>query len=1289
MPSGPGNIGEYWLPILPSIEGIGPEIDRKLGRAFDGVSKQASNALAEGVRDGVKAAEAAVKKSSDAIAKLRDKEADAAGKVRVAEERLAEVREKGGSTAARAQEAHARALRQQASVLRDVESQTKSLESAQQRLARAQKDAADGPSRASAGSWLDAIKSKAGDAADALQGIGDSAVGGMESSGDGAGSAFVAGFAGQVSKIGGKAGPIGIAITAAAAVALAGGKLIADQVFAGMEQEQQRANIQAKLGVDAATMERIGSAAAAAYTKNFGESVAANMDTARAAIQAGLLDPGASSGQTAAMIAQLSTVADVLGEDIPNVARSASQAIRTGMAPDAVSAFDLIVKGQQAGLNASEDWLDTLNEYSTQFRKLGLDGVEATGLISQMVKGGARDTDVAADALKEFSIRIVDGSEGTVTALTDLGYAGEGAINGIVDRFAQGGPIARDALDEIIDRLRGVQDPLLQGRIAVGLFGTQAEDLGAALNSMDLSTAVGQLGQVEGAAQQAADTVGGTASSSWASMQRTVEVAVDGMQQQLAGVFGPTVADVANTVTAHQDDIIGFFTRVGTVAIEFGASMLDFAGDFTNSFAGVVNAIGDTHGAVTRVSAAIARLTGDTEKADRLDAEADAAFGLADGLYATSDALKGAADKSDDWQSRLEAAGRVAADNARLNQALGNSVLSIPDGKNIIITDNTPETTQRLRDLGIEVEQTPTGLRITATTDEAEAIVNAWRQQQGLEPLPVNVEPKIDPEKARAEFERVFGPLRQQLLGGANGVTPPGPNAPGAAPGASITELLIPQPRAAGGVFAGMQSLPADAMIQPPVTGGVVQWAEAGDPEAFIPINDNPRSKQIWLETGRRLGMLQSFANGGLGDAGGMLPFTEQMRELIFAQFPAVRDIGGYRAPDGYNEHSSGRAADVMIPNYNTPEGIALGNQVANFALSLPGVERIMWRAKLIYRNGKIEDAGGRGSDTANHMDHVHIFANDQAAQATTGAAPNLSGFGSAGGAVPSASMHGMSGAIGSMPGFGGGSSYAPSAGTPGVDPETGESGYYVPDAKDIADKQRRVTEADARVREEEAALRELKADAKESERIRADNQLAKARADADEARAELAEAQRGKFTAGDTADSGSSKGKLDPVGGIVGSFFKETFGFDGSLFPDLSELGVVKMFNAIAGIKYEPQGKGFPWQVGYPGGNGSPWSGDPFGGQPMLTSQAASGLPFGMIPAAIPNAAGVATPNMAPPGTPASGIGTGPAPGPVDNSKHVAVTVNGIDENKVADNVRRQILNVDRLHTYTPPGIG
>lgn len=330
-----------------------------------------------------------------------------------------------------------------------------------------------------------------------------------------AGDSFMSGFGGGIAALGTRAGPIAGGIIAGG---LAGIKVLGPQIRAALDAELSRDVVQARLNVDDAAMARIGEASGKAFVGNFGESIAANMDTATAAIQSGLLNVGSDSRSIQGVIEQLTTVSTLLGEDIPSVARSAGQVVRTGMAKDATEALDLLTVATQDGLNVSGDLLDTFTEYSTQFRKLGLDASDALGLISQAVKNGARDTDVAADALKEFSIRAVDGSEATTEAFTTLGLNADD----MAAKFAAGSGTARDALDQVFDRLRNIKDPVLQSQTAVQLFGTQAEDLGAALNKFDLSTVVQEFGKVEGASQRAADTMSSNVAGEWTTARNTL-----------------------------------------------------------------------------------------------------------------------------------------------------------------------------------------------------------------------------------------------------------------------------------------------------------------------------------------------------------------------------------------------------------------------------------------------------------------------------------------------------------------------------------------------------------------------------------------------------------------------------------------------------------------------------------------------------------------------------------------------------------------------------------------------
>ena len=316
--------------------------------------------------------------------------------------------------------------------------------------------------------------------------------------------------------------PIAGSLLGVAVIGLTAGAALAAAIKEGMEQEKTQDLFQARTGVTEGQARKFGLAAGESYADAFGESVEGNLDTAKFALRNGLLDPAATQRDAEKMINSLDGVATIMEEEIPAVAKAAGQALKTGFAVDAQDAFDLFTKATQLGLNNSEDFLDTVNEYGTQFRKLGLTGAESIGLMSQAVKAGARDTDLAADALKEFSIRAIDGSELSAKAFADLAYEQDGVALSQQDliannekmsegfgalgfnaedmgkKIAGGGEGAREALGQVLDKLRGVTDEQERATLATALFGTQAEDLGDALYAMDLDTAIQSMNDYEG-----------------------------------------------------------------------------------------------------------------------------------------------------------------------------------------------------------------------------------------------------------------------------------------------------------------------------------------------------------------------------------------------------------------------------------------------------------------------------------------------------------------------------------------------------------------------------------------------------------------------------------------------------------------------------------------------------------------------------------------------------------------------------------------------------------------------
>lgn len=399
------------------------------------------------------------------------------------------------------------------------------------------------------------VEADTGEAEQAL----DDVQGKAEESGGAGGKAFLGGFLGGLA-----ATPIVGAVTGLIAD-------IKDGIVSGLDNEVRADEFGAATGLDEVTVGRIGRVAAEAYANNFGDSIRANLDTAAAGIRSGLLDPSGTRRDAQSVVQSLDGVAKILDEDVSRASRSAAQLLRTGLAKDAQGAFDIIVKGQQAGLNVSEDWLDTIDEYSTQFRKLGLDGGATLGLLSQAVKAGARDTDTAADALKEFAIRAVDGSATTKHGFDVIGLSAAE----MSAKIAQGGPIAAEALGQTLDGLRRIEDPALRSQAAVELFGTKAEDLGDALYAMDLSTAAASIGDFAGTAESAVKRLGDNTAGSIASAQRNIEVAADGIKGALAVAFGPQIEKVADDISGNREAVMTFLFDVANGALDMGRNFVE------------------------------------------------------------------------------------------------------------------------------------------------------------------------------------------------------------------------------------------------------------------------------------------------------------------------------------------------------------------------------------------------------------------------------------------------------------------------------------------------------------------------------------------------------------------------------------------------------------------------------------------------------------------------------------------------------------------------------------------
>ena len=165
-------------------------------------------------------------------------------------------------------------------------------------------------------------------------------------------------------------------------------------------------------------------------------------------------------------------------------------------------AFDFIATGSARGLNASGDFLDTINEYSVQFSEAGAEADEFFSLLETGVGGGTfLGTDRVADLFKEFRVRILDGSKATAEGLQLLGFNSADLIR----QLETGGTTVADVFEDVVNRIAGISDPTARMQAGFRLLGTQFEDLGdQATAGLSLSTT--NLEDMAGAAERLNET---------------------------------------------------------------------------------------------------------------------------------------------------------------------------------------------------------------------------------------------------------------------------------------------------------------------------------------------------------------------------------------------------------------------------------------------------------------------------------------------------------------------------------------------------------------------------------------------------------------------------------------------------------------------------------------------------------------------------------------------------------------------------------------------------------------
>lgn len=318
-----------------------------------------------------------------------------------------------------------------------------------------------------------------------------------------------------------KKGALGAAVVAGAVIT----KGIADAI----DQANVTSKLQAQLGASGQDAARYGKIAGTLYSSGVTETFEGAAEAIKTVMQSGIAPPGATNKQLQEIATKASDVASVFDQDLGGVTNAVSQLMRTGLAKSSTQAFDLITKGLTSSANKADDLLDTINEYSVQFKRVGLDGATSLGLISQAVAAGARDSDQVADAIGQFGERALAGGKAVEDAYKSIGLS----ATDMASKIGKGGSSAKDALAQTLNALRGTKDEQVKLNAAAALFGDPANVMGDSLYAMNVASAAASAGFDK--ATGSTDKLGSTIRSG---PSYELQVFTRSMQQGLVRVLG-------------------------------------------------------------------------------------------------------------------------------------------------------------------------------------------------------------------------------------------------------------------------------------------------------------------------------------------------------------------------------------------------------------------------------------------------------------------------------------------------------------------------------------------------------------------------------------------------------------------------------------------------------------------------------------------------------------------------------------------------------------------------------
>lgn len=347
---------------------------------------------------------------------------------------------------------------------------------------------------------------------------------------------------------------LGTVASAGAAVASAvGGAAVATGAFAvnsAVDMDKALNGLAASTGASTDEMEEYETVLKKVYANNYGENFQSIADTMAVVRQqmSGISDTDMQTLTEAAFAFE-----DISGYS-PEESLRAANSLMNQFGVTAEEAYNLMVQGQQQGLDFSGELLDSINEYAPQFKKMGFSAEDMFNIFKSGAESGAFNLDKIGDAVKENAIRVIDLSESTTIAFTALGLD----ASQMASEFGAGGETAEKAFQKVMVGLQSIEDPVKRNQIGTALWGTMWEDLGETviLSSADMTDSFDQTAD---SMKKVQDVKYDDLGSMFEGLKRSVEMLVLPLGEELIPLLSDLIQDALPVIEDVLPDVIDLF----------------------------------------------------------------------------------------------------------------------------------------------------------------------------------------------------------------------------------------------------------------------------------------------------------------------------------------------------------------------------------------------------------------------------------------------------------------------------------------------------------------------------------------------------------------------------------------------------------------------------------------------------------------------------------------------------------------------------------------------------------